>query len=319
MQTNQDRANNKLLIAAIIAVHNRLEFTQKCLDSLDSASDNHNVTVILIDDGSTDGTSEWIASHYPHTIILSGDGTLWFGGATQMGIDYALACTPTFDYVLTINNDTFLLPKSLDLMVDVAKQEQVVAATYLYAWEGRELISTAGYLWKGVRGLIGICHTPEWNLLQQNDEFVKVDSVATTATLFPTKFLLNSCKISLQMHPHHRYDVMLSATCRDLGAGLLCSTKPLAIHIYEERHASSKYKQQTFSDFWKDTFFDPLQVNYLPGILVSLYTAAPSKEQAIIPILKILTRFLFKFVYVMLNTLFKISQRFTHGHQPSAK
>ena len=51
---DMNTSDTRLRIAAIIAVHNRLEFTQKCLSSLSSASNNHEVTVILVDDGSTD-------------------------------------------------------------------------------------------------------------------------------------------------------------------------------------------------------------------------------------------------------------------------
>ena len=296
-------SDTRLRIAAIIAVHNRLEFTQKCLSSLSSASNNHEVTVILVDDGSTDGTADWVASNYPYAILLHGDGNLWFGGATQMGIDYALDSPSAFDFILTINNDTFLLPDSLDIMVSAAGKDHIVAATYSYTHKGTELVSTAGYLWRRMSGWLGVCHTPEWISLQANNEFVNVDSVTTTATLFPTKFLLNSSKISLKMHPHHRYDVMLSASCRGLGAKFITSTQPLAVHIYSDRSDLISYKNQSLREFWIKTFQDPLQVDYLPGVITAFATSAPSRLQALPIIFKCLLIFLYRLNYVVVKTL----------------
>ena len=36
--------------------------------------------VVLFDDGSTDGTKEWVEENYTNVNILSGDGTNWWTG-----------------------------------------------------------------------------------------------------------------------------------------------------------------------------------------------------------------------------------------------
>ena len=273
-------------IGIIIAVHNRLTFTQRCLNTLNIDESKYHITVIIIDDGSTDGTSDWIIENHPHVVILKGSGNLWFGGATQLGIDYVLNFSPTFDYVLTLNNDTFIDSYSIDLMVEASKEEKVVAATY---WqENVDSVGTAGRLWKQCAGLRGLPSSDDWSFLQLESDFVDVDSVATTATLFPVKFLLNSSKISLKMHPHHRYDVMLSASCRDLGAKFITSTQPLAVHIYSDRSDLISYRSQSLREFWIRTFQDPLQVDYLPGVITAFAASAPSSLQALPIIFKYL-------------------------------
>ena len=73
----------------IIPVHNRKEITLKCLDTLKQNGDLDKYYVIVIDDGSTDGTSEAIQSLYPDVIILTGDGNLWWTGAIKKGMEYA--------------------------------------------------------------------------------------------------------------------------------------------------------------------------------------------------------------------------------------
>ena len=54
----------------IIPVHNRKAITLQCLDTLEKNGDLHKYHVIVIDDGSTDGSSEAVKSFYPDVIIL---------------------------------------------------------------------------------------------------------------------------------------------------------------------------------------------------------------------------------------------------------
>ncbi len=73
----------------MIPVHNRKKLTRECLASLQNQDTKH-FTVIVVDDGSTDGTSEMIRAEFPDTILLQGDGGLWWVGSINKGIRYAL-------------------------------------------------------------------------------------------------------------------------------------------------------------------------------------------------------------------------------------
>lgn len=86
----------------IIPVHNRIDITKNCLISLKKQSDS-NFKIVVIDDGSTDGTSEMIRNFFPDVILLNGDGNLWWSGANNMGIKFAL--NSNADYILCLNDD----------------------------------------------------------------------------------------------------------------------------------------------------------------------------------------------------------------------
>jgi GT2 family glycosyltransferase len=96
-------------IAILIPVYNGLHFTKKCLQSLyniisSMGDDSSMFSIIVINDGSKDGTKEWIMANYPQTEILEGDGNLWWSGSINKGINHAineLGC----DYTLWWNND----------------------------------------------------------------------------------------------------------------------------------------------------------------------------------------------------------------------
>ncbi len=76
------------MIYIIIPVHNRKHLTRECLISLRKQT-YKNFKTIIIDDGSTDGTSEMIKNKFPEVIVLHGDGNLWWTGAMAQGMQYA--------------------------------------------------------------------------------------------------------------------------------------------------------------------------------------------------------------------------------------
>lgn len=99
------------LIAIIIPVHNSLEYTCRCLDGLlpltkEASSDGWQFEVVVVDDGSTDGTAPWVREKHPQVHLLDGDGKLWWSGAINKGMQYALS-TLCADYVLWWNNDIY--------------------------------------------------------------------------------------------------------------------------------------------------------------------------------------------------------------------
>ncbi len=87
----------------VIPVHNRIRFTRECLLALQNQT-RMDFSVVVVDDGSNDGTAEMIQTEFPETILLHGDGNLWWSAATNVGVDYALAHGAT--HVLTLNDDT---------------------------------------------------------------------------------------------------------------------------------------------------------------------------------------------------------------------
>ena len=103
-----------MIISIIIPVYNRLEVTIDGLQKLTASLKEHNLSIkshfnyeiIVVDDGSTDGTSKWIIENYPSINILKGDGNLWWSGAINLGVKYSIE-TLDSEHVILWNNDIF--------------------------------------------------------------------------------------------------------------------------------------------------------------------------------------------------------------------
>jgi GT2 family glycosyltransferase len=77
--------------AIIIPVHNRRAITLACLRNLAADAVMDWATVIVMDDGSADGTAEAIRAEFPEVVIRRGDGSWWWTGAIAEGMRWATA------------------------------------------------------------------------------------------------------------------------------------------------------------------------------------------------------------------------------------
>src|SRR6187401_1451737 len=102
------------MICIVIPVHNRKKFTADCLQSLRIQTTPADY-VIIIDDGSTDGTKEMLRDEFPEVIVIQGDGNLFWTAAINLGVRRALSLKA--DYILTLNNDTVAFPDFVEKML----------------------------------------------------------------------------------------------------------------------------------------------------------------------------------------------------------
>ena len=101
------------LIAAVVPAFNRLEKTRVFVEAFRKQLYPRKLLVIC-DDGSGDGTGEYLKQQ-PDVITVRGDGSLWWSGGTNAAIRKALEHRP--DYLLTINDDSTLDPGYLGALV----------------------------------------------------------------------------------------------------------------------------------------------------------------------------------------------------------
>jgi hypothetical protein len=97
--------------------------------------------VVMIDNGSTDGSCEWVAAHYPQVEVIRLARNAGFAAANNVGI-----AATTSRYVITLNNDTQVDPDWLGALVDAAETDETVGlcASRLLLADRPEMIDSAG-------------------------------------------------------------------------------------------------------------------------------------------------------------------------------
>jgi GT2 family glycosyltransferase len=126
------RDQSSRAVYAVIPVHNRRPITRQCLLCLHQQTFS-NLKIIVVDDGSTDGTSEMIRAEFPEVILLHGDGNLWWTGATNMGVRYAMSQCCKEDYILIINDDVFVHPDYVVTLFNAAENSPGTLVQSVYA------------------------------------------------------------------------------------------------------------------------------------------------------------------------------------------
>ncbi len=111
---------NKVTI--VIPNYNGLHFMEPCLESLNRQT-NQGFDLLVIDNGSTDGSAQWLKKQEIPSILL--EENTGFSGAVNLGIKTAK--TP---YVILLNNDTVVEPSYVEeLVVFMESDKQIFSVS----------------------------------------------------------------------------------------------------------------------------------------------------------------------------------------------
>lgn len=107
-------------VSIIVLNWNSYEVTRDCLLSLEKI-DFPNHEVVLVDNGSGDGSAERLAKEFPCARFIRNERNLGFSGGNNVGIRNAMTRGP--NYLLLLNNDTVVAPNFLSELVRVAESD----------------------------------------------------------------------------------------------------------------------------------------------------------------------------------------------------
>ena len=109
---------SKEQVLVIIVTYNAMKWLERCIGSLFSSTIVPDV--FIVDNGSTDGTKEYIHKHYPYILFRQNKDNLGFGKANNIGLQYAL--DHQYDYVYLLNQDAWVMPDTLSTLVTVSEK-----------------------------------------------------------------------------------------------------------------------------------------------------------------------------------------------------
>lgn len=111
-----------LQVSVLLTAHNRKTKTLSCLHELFvqtetfKAERKYGFSVYLVDDGSTDGTSEAVAGEFPEVRIIPGNGELYWNRGMCLAWNEAAKGAP--DFYLWLNDDIVLRPGAVSVLLE---------------------------------------------------------------------------------------------------------------------------------------------------------------------------------------------------------
>ncbi|MGK2877377.1 MAG: glycosyltransferase family 2 protein [Solirubrobacterales bacterium] len=109
-------ADKSPAIDAVVVTWNRWELTEACIEHL--LASTIDVHVIVVDNGSEDGTPDKLAEQYPQVEVIKLETNCGYGAAANIGIEAS-----THEYVATVNSDAFVAPDYFELVYKVLSKD----------------------------------------------------------------------------------------------------------------------------------------------------------------------------------------------------
>jgi GT2 family glycosyltransferase/glycosyltransferase involved in cell wall biosynthesis len=125
------RSSARPRTSIVVPVFNRLDLTRGCVEALLSHTIDDEVELIVVDDGSTDGTASWLAGLGARVRVLRNPQNLGFARTCNRGAEAAHG-----EQIVFLNNDTLPQPGWLAPLIERVESEPdvgIVGARLLYA------------------------------------------------------------------------------------------------------------------------------------------------------------------------------------------
>ncbi len=265
-------------VVLVIPVYNRRETTLQALRSLrriDAA--NLQVHVIVVDDGSTDGTGDAIRRAFPEVQIVQGDGTLHYAAGTNRGISAALAKNP--DYIVTMNDDAIYHEQFLQRLLKTAETNpRSVVGALLLLWDEPHRVFQIAFEWKTFKG--GWQQSEDLTAFDVPQKAFAVEGMAGNCVLFPAQAIRECGLMDEQKFPHGWGDMQYVVRMKKMGWKLLIEPKS---YVWCEPNTYPKpLHHLPFTEILRVLFRNRRHPSNLQRQFIARWESAPTKPQAVI-------------------------------------
>lgn len=229
--------NTKIYI--LLPVYNRRTITANFISFLKKQSYN-NYHLILIDDGSTDGTAEMVKSELKNVVIITGKGNWWWGGALHQGYKWIKKNVRERDFfVLIMNDDTEFDPDFLSNGISILSQKPktVLHATPFSKTTGKAMTNGMHFDYKNLT-------------FKPTDEAEKINCATTRGLLMHGNDFIDIGGFYPILLPHYASDIEYTIRIHNKGYDLI--TQPtFKLLMMEEESGYGEIEEKNFKAYLK--------------------------------------------------------------------
>lgn len=252
MNTTGIQANPSVFV--ILPVHNRKDTTLNCLRHLQNQGALEKYHIVVVDDGSTDGTDTVIQSCYPGISLLKGDGTFWWAGATRLGMEYAYANGA--DYFIWLNDDTLPEPGALGYLVQRCQQQpNTIVGGQCYSESHCQVVTYSGHQRHGLKHL-SVVVAPEGE--------VECDSLNGNLVCLPRSVVDAVGHLDAKQTPHYHSETIYTWRLKQLGYKILVTDRARGLCTQNPGDPSWLASERSLASVWQ-RLITPKSVYYPPG------------------------------------------------------
>ena len=270
----------------VIPVHNRVQTTLRVLGCL-AAQSERSFTVWLVDDGSTDGTADEARAAFGDRLdlrILTGDGSLFWGGAVHMGMEETLKAAGDADVLVMMNDDITFEPDFLARAAGVAAaQPTALFGAMVLDDHDRDRICKSGITIKSWSLSLNYRPYEGWSLARDGErvaEFTPVDGLRALATFVPVAVARRIGNIAHKALPHYHSDFEYTYRARRAGYPVLIARDVRVFHSVATTGGFNAYSTRaSLADFVR-SLWDIRSPNGIKHRLNYAWLCCPKAELA---------------------------------------
>lgn len=248
---------NKPHVFVLTACHNEKDRILSLLKDLHKQAYNM-LTIVVVDDDSTDGTTKTIHQKYPMVEIIKGDGNLWWTGSIAKGISWILTKAKKHDYVITINADCRVNPHFVKTLVSISNAHpQTIFGSTIRDLKTNILADAAVMLdWRTGKF--------SQNLEILTNPILKSGVLSTKGTIFPISVFHRIGNFNYQKLPHYLSDYEFSLRASKHGYLLRTATNSVVKNDTVRTGLGDQgIKNLSFKQRWKLLFDRRSRLNIL--------------------------------------------------------
>lgn len=235
-------------IVVLMTCFNRKDTTLSCLDHLFvAAKEKCDLEVVLVDDGSSDGTADAVGSRHPRVTVVKGSGSLYWNGGMRLAWCTALDI-PT-DFFLWLNDDTHLRIDAIENLLKCYNEQhsrKSIIVGHTVDPDSGEL-SYGGYR-VSERGISKL----HFRRLRENE--ILCDTMNGNCVLFPAS-VTKDVGINSANYRHAFGDIDLGFRARRNGYNLIQLGTPVAKQARNSQYDRSVEKLDLQN--WRFILFNP--------------------------------------------------------------